>query len=78
MVEYLGRVPGVGAGDDRQNVCAHRRHGQGVGAQAAGTARVAGIEDQHAGRIQVAFGERFGVLRGVVKIARFAGVVCWK
>ncbi|MCY1366560.1 hypothetical protein D9M69_534620 [compost metagenome] len=77
VVEDLGRVARVGARHHRQNVSAHRSHGQRVGAQAARAARIAGIEHQHAGGIQVAFAQRLVVLRGVVKIARVTGVLVW-
>ena len=53
MVENLGRITYVGPSDHGHRVPAHRCHGGNVGGQPASPAGVAGIEQHHAGRVDL-------------------------
>ena len=71
VIEDLGGVARIGAGHHGQHVGADRGDGQGVAAQAAGAARIAGVEDQHAGRLQRGHGRVFVARGGAAKIVAF-------
>ena len=54
MIEYLGRVPCVCACHDRQCVGSDRCDRRHIGGDAAGSARIVGVENEHARRRRIA------------------------
>ena len=65
VVDDFGGVAGVDAGDHRQHVHAHRRHGGDIGTDAARAAGVVGVKDHDAGRGAVVIALQLGVVLDV-------------